>query len=151
MVVAACVIAWGLFSARLERFDISAPLVFVALGLALANEPLSVVDVNIRSGALRSIAEVTLALLLFSDAARVNVRELLRDAAVPSRLLFVGLPLTIAFGTLAAVVLFPSLDVWAAAAIAACVAPTDAALGARSWRIRTCRRGFVGRWVSRAA
>jgi NhaP-type Na+/H+ or K+/H+ antiporter len=131
MVVSAVVVGWGLLSARLERLDVSAPLVFVAAGLVLANEPLSVIDVNIRSTTLRSIAEITLALLLFSDAARVNVRELHRDAAVPARLLFLGLPLTIAFGTLAAVLVFPSLDVWAAATIAACVAPTDAALGAQ--------------------
>jgi NhaP-type Na+/H+ or K+/H+ antiporter len=131
MVVAAVVVGWGLLSARLERFDVSAPLLFVVMGLVLANEPLSVIHVGIHSETLRSIAEITLALLLFSDAARVNVRELRRDVAVPARLLFVGLPLTIGLGTLVAVGLFPSLDVWAAATIAACVAPTDAALGAQ--------------------
>lgn len=131
VVVAAVVVGWGLVSARVERFDLSAPLVFVAMGLVLANGPVAVVDVNVHSETLRTIAEFSLALLLFSDAARVNVRELRRDAGVPVRLLFVGLPLSIALGTLAALVLFPSLDVWAAAAIAACVAPTDAALGAQ--------------------
>src|SRR5690348_2957341 len=115
MVVAAVVVAWGLLSARLERLDLSAPLLFVVMGLVLANEPLSVIHVNIRSGSLRGIAEITLALLLFSDAARVNARELRRDVAVPARLLIIGLPLTIALGTLVAVLLFPSLDVWAAA------------------------------------
>jgi NhaP-type Na+/H+ or K+/H+ antiporter len=131
MVIAAVVVGWGLLSARLERFDVSAPLLFVVMGLVLANEPISAVHVNIHSETLRSIAEITLALLLFSDAARVNVRELRRDAAVPARLLFIGLPLTIGLGMLVAVLLFPSLDVWAAATIAACVAPTDAALGAQ--------------------
>jgi NhaP-type Na+/H+ or K+/H+ antiporter len=106
-------------------------MVFVGAGVVLANEPFSLVDVSIRSSDLRSLAEVTLALLLFSDAARVNVRELRRDAGVPARLLFLGLPLTIGLGTLVAVILFPSIDVWAAAAIAASVAPTDAALGAQ--------------------
>lgn len=130
VVVAAVVVGWGLLAGRLERLDITGPLVFVVMGLVLANEPFSVIDVNIHSGTLREIAEVTLALLLFSDAARVNVRELRRDFVVPSRLLFVGLPLAIAAGTLAAVACFPSLDIFAAAAIAACVAPTDAALGA---------------------
>jgi len=131
MVITAAMVAWGLVSARLERLDLSAPIVFVLLGVVLANEPLSVIDVNIHSTTLQTLAEVTLAILLFSDAARVNVRELRRDVAVPARLLFVGLPLTIGLGTLAAVLLFPSLDGWAAAVIAACVAPTDAALGAQ--------------------
>jgi len=131
MVIAAAVTVWGLLSARLERLDLSAPIVFVLLGVVLANQPLSVVDVNIHSTTLRTLAEVTLAVLLFSDAARVNVRGLRRDLAVPTRLLFVGLPLTIGLGALVAVLLFPSLDGWAAATIAACVAPTDAALGAQ--------------------
>ena len=75
MVVAGSIVAWGLVSARLERLDVSAPMVFVGLGLVLANEPLSVVDVNVHSEGLRSLAEITLALLLFSDAARVSVRR----------------------------------------------------------------------------
>ena len=74
---------------------------------------------------------MTLALLLFSDAARVNLRVLRHDTSIELRLLVVGLPLTIALGTALAVVLFPDLDPWAAAAIGAAVAPTDAALGAQ--------------------
>lgn len=131
MVVAAVVALWAVVSGLLERIDVSAPLLFVVAGWLLANRPLAVIDLNVRSSTLRTLAEVTLALLLFSDAARVNVRELGRDVGIPSRLLFLSLPLSIALGTLAATLLFPDLDVWAAAAIAACVAPTDAALGAQ--------------------
>jgi sodium/hydrogen antiporter len=131
VVVAASFIAWTLVSARLERLDISAPMAFVVLGLVLASDPLSLIDVDIHSETLRSLAEITLALLLFSDAARVDLRALRRDADVPVRLLLLGLPLTIGLATLLAVVLFPDLNPWAAAAIAASVAPTDAALGAQ--------------------
>ena len=129
--VAASVVLWGIFSARLEALNVSAPIAFVVLGLVLANRPLSAVDVHVRSESLRSLAEVTLALLLFSDAARVNLRVLRRDSGVPLRLLVIGLPLTIALGTAIAVLLFPDLDPWTAAVIAATVAPTDAALGAQ--------------------
>jgi sodium/hydrogen antiporter len=97
----------------------------------LANRPLAAIDVHVQSESLRSLAEVTLALLLFSDAARVNLRVLRHDAGVPLRLLLISLPLTIALGTATAVLLFPDLDPWAAAVIAAAVAPTDAALGAQ--------------------
>ena len=129
--IAASVVLWGVFSARLEVFNVSAPIAFVVAGLVLANRPLSAVDVHVRSESLRTLAEVTLALLLFSDAARVNLRVLRHDARVPLRLLLIGLPLTIALGTAIAVLLFPDLDPWAAAVIAAAVAPTDAALGAQ--------------------
>jgi NhaP-type Na+/H+ or K+/H+ antiporter len=129
--VAGSLVAWGLVSKRLETLNVSAPMAFVALGLVLANDPVSAIDVNVHGETLRSLAEVTLALLLFSDAARVNLRVLQHDRGVPLRLLIIGLPLTIAIGTGLAVVLFPDLNPWAAAVIAAAVAPTDAALGAQ--------------------
>jgi len=129
--VAASLVAWGLISAQFESFNVSAPMAFVAIGLVLANDPLSVIDVNVHGETLRSLTEITLALLLFSDAARVNLRVLRHDARVPVRLLVIGLPLTIAVGTGLAVILFPDLNPWAAAVIAAAVAPTDAALGAQ--------------------
>jgi NhaP-type Na+/H+ or K+/H+ antiporter len=127
---AASIIVWGLFSARLQRLDISAPIVFVGLGLLCAN-PLGLVDVSSRSETLHSLAEITLALLLFSDAARVNLRVLAHDFGVTARLLFLGLPLSIALGTAFAWVLFPGVNAFVLAAIAASVAPTDAALGAQ--------------------
>ena len=129
--IAASLIAWGLVSAKFQALNVSAPIAFVVLGLVLANDPVSAIDVDVHGETLRSLAEVTLALLLFSDAARVNLRVLRHDAGVELRLLLVGLPLTIALGTALAVVLFPDLDPWAAAVIAAAVAPTDAALGAQ--------------------
>src|SRR5436190_23721079 len=97
----------------------SAPMVFVAVGLVLANDPVSAINVDVHGETLRGLAEVTLALLLFSDAARVNLRVLRHDAGVPIRLLLGGLPLTIALGTAIAVPLFPNFDPWAAATLAA--------------------------------
>ena len=79
----------------------------------------AVIDIQVGGEMLRSIAEVTLALLLFSDAARVNVGVLRQDRRVPMRLLMLGLPLTLGLGVALAVWLFPDLNPWAAAAIAA--------------------------------
>jgi NhaP-type Na+/H+ or K+/H+ antiporter len=129
-VVATCVVLWGLVSARLERVNISAPIAFVALGLVVAHEPLSMLDVQLESTTARSFVEVTLALVLFSDASRVNVRALRADVTLPVRLLGFGLPLTIAAGAACAAALFGGVDLWVAALIGAIVAPTDAALGA---------------------
>ncbi len=67
--------------------------------------------------------------MLFTDAVRVDVGRLRREAAVPERLLGIGLPLTIIAGTAVGLVLFPDLNVWVAAALATMLAPTDAALG----------------------
>ena len=128
--IAAGAVLWGLVSSRLERWNITAPIAFVVFGLIAANEPLSLIDIHANSAAVRTIAEITLALVLFSDASRVNLGRLRDDAAVPTRLLLIGLPLTIGLGCLAALVVFGGMDPWVAAVIGAAVAPTDAALGA---------------------
>ena len=60
-VVAGCFVLWALVSARLERLNISAPIVFVVLGgLVVAHEPLSLIEVHLTSSTLRSVAEITL-------------------------------------------------------------------------------------------
>jgi NhaP-type Na+/H+ or K+/H+ antiporter len=129
-VFSACVIVWGLVSGRLERWDVSAPIAFVVLGLVVTHGPTALVHFTLHSSTIRSLSEVTLAIVLFADASRVNLRALRADAAVPSRLLGIGLPLTIAAGAATAALLFGSSGLWVAAAIGAIVAPTDAALGA---------------------
>ncbi len=127
--LASTAVVWTLLSARLERFNISAPMWFVAVGFLLVSFP-SGLDVGIANEGLRQMAEIALAIVLFSDAARVNITDLRRDAGLPIRLLVVGLPLTIGLGTLVAHFVFPSLSWWVCAVIGAAVAPTDAALGA---------------------
>ena len=129
-VVSACVIVWGLVSGRLERWDVSAPIAFVVLGVVVTHGPTGLVHFTLHSSTIRSLAEVTLAIVLFADASRVNLRALRADAAIPARLLGIGLPLTIAAGAATAALLFGNSGLWVAAAIGAIVAPTDAALGA---------------------
>ncbi|MEN9645550.1 MAG: hypothetical protein RL238_2219 [Actinomycetota bacterium] len=127
--VTVTLLAWTLVSQRLSRWNITAPMWFVAAGFLLA-EGWSIVHIGLGSGGLRELAEVTLAVVLFGDAARVSVAALRRDPGLPGRLLLVGLPLTMVLGTVAAKALMPSLSWWVCAVIGASVAPTDAALGA---------------------
>jgi sodium/hydrogen antiporter len=129
-VVAACIVIWGLVSARLQRWNVSAPIAFVVLGLVTTHGPTTLVHLNLHSSTIRTVAEITLALVLFADASRVNARRLRSDAGIAVRLLGIGLPLTIGAGTAVATGLFRGTGVWVAAAIGAIVAPTDAALGA---------------------
>jgi NhaP-type Na+/H+ or K+/H+ antiporter len=129
-VVAACVVLWGMVSARLERVDITAPIAFVALGLLVANGPVALIDIDAGSEVVRSIAEVALALVLFADASRVNLRSLRTDSAALARLFGIGLMLTIGLGAALAALVVGGVDLWVAAVIGAAIAPTDAALGA---------------------
>ena len=127
-VIALLVLAWAVLSGALARHDVTGPLVFTVAGFLLAHPDWGPLTVNIETGAIHTLAEVTLALVLFSDAARVNVAELRRDVTLPLRLLGVGLPLTMVFGGLVAALLFGDFS-WALVGyVAAALAPTDAAL-----------------------
>jgi NhaP-type Na+/H+ or K+/H+ antiporter len=87
------------------------------------------VDLPSSSSTVRALAEATLALLLFSDGSRIDLRELRREVGIPLRLLGIGLPLTITLGALAAGLIFDQLTVWEAVILGLILAPTDAALG----------------------
>lgn len=126
----ALLIGWSLVAGRLERLDVTGPILFVAAGLALANGPWALIDVSVETSAVHTLAEITLALLLFSDAARINPQDLRHSAGLPIRLLAIGLPLTLAFGFGLAAFLFTDLPWELAALLGAVLAPTDAALSA---------------------
>ena len=127
VVVAATIFAWGLISARLERADLTAPIVFVAVGAILA--ALGLIDISSAPENFKPLVEVTLVWVLFSDAARIRLPDIRNDLGCYVRLLGVGLPLTVAFGWVLAFWLVPGLDMWLALLVGAALAPTDAALG----------------------
>jgi NhaP-type Na+/H+ or K+/H+ antiporter len=130
-VLALLVLAWSIASGRLLRFNITGPLVFTLAGYALGNPDWGPLEVDVRTPTVHVLAEITLALLLFSDAARVNITRLRHDLALPGRLLGIGLPLTLVLGFGVAALVLGDLP-WALAGfVAATVAPTDAALSAQ--------------------
>ncbi len=126
--LAVIVVAYTLVASKLDRWWITAPMVFVAAGLILGPAALDVLPLTAGETVL-TITELTLALLLFSDASTVRLRDVEGDARLPTRLLFVGLPLTVAAGALVAYLVFPDVRWASAALIATILAPTDAALG----------------------
>ena len=91
-IVAALVFAWGTLSARLERFDVTAPIVFVVAGLLLTHGLLTPLGFLPPPELVKALAEITLVLVLFSDASRVGLRDLRADLGLCVRLLAIGLP-----------------------------------------------------------
>ncbi len=120
---------YALIANRLDKLSIGPALAFVAVGLVLGPAVLDVLPVDVESTTVRHLAEVTLALVLFTDASTVDLAGLRRDASLIGRLLTIGLLLTIAAGGLAATLIFPELPLAMALLIGAILAPTDAALG----------------------
>ncbi|MDD1653215.1 MAG: cation:proton antiporter, partial [Methanomicrobiales archaeon] len=114
------VLAYSLVSRRLGDTVVTGPMFFVAAGLILGPVGLGMLDFSSQS---------TLVLVLFTDAARINLRALTGDKNLPLRLLVIGLPLTIAAGAAGAMLIFTTLTLAEAALIGAILAPTDASLG----------------------
>ena len=128
-IVALTLLGVAAISRRLSGTPVTPAMVFVAVGLLVGPEVLDGIDLESSSATVRTLAEATLALVLFCDASRIDLRLLRREVGVPLRLLTVGLPLTIALGAAAAAVIFDRLSVEEAVILAIVLAPTDAALG----------------------
>jgi sodium/hydrogen antiporter len=128
-ILAAFLLIYSAVAGRVERSWLSGPIVFTAAGLLLGPYGLGVVRLNLGAEGLRTLAELTLAMVLFTDAANADFDIVRRNIGVPERLLLIGLPLTIVLGFLVALVMFPGIAPLEMALLAAMLAPTDAALG----------------------
>jgi len=128
VVFAVLALAFTAWSRGLSRLYVTAPIVFVVAGGATA----AVVG-SLSAGAavqIKVVAEAALALTLFHDAAQVRPRQIGAERGLVTRLLLIGLPLTIVTGYLAAQLMFPAMPVMVCLLLAAALAPTDAGLGA---------------------
>lgn len=128
-IIAAFVFCYCLVATRLERTKFNGPLVFVACGLILGPYCLGLVAMDVDGETLKTLAEITLAVVLFTDSASANLPVLMRFRRLPARLLLIGLPLTIGLGFLTGCLLYNNLTWIELALLATMLAPTDAALG----------------------
>src|SRR5215216_6769521 len=129
MVLAAVVFAFGLVSRRLEGTILTAPIFFVVAGAILGPAVLGLVEFGLDTHTVLLVSEIALSLVLFTDAASINLSVLRQNEGLPLRLLGIGMPLTIALGTASAALLLTDLTFWEAAIVGTVLAPTDAALG----------------------
>ncbi len=127
--VAISILAFGMISGRIEKSLVTAPMMFVLLGILFGQWGFGIVSNEIETSLIDSLAKITLVLVLFTDASKIDLSLLRRKHDLPLRLLGIGLPLTIGAGLVGGLVLLGSLTFWEAALLAAILAPTDAALG----------------------
>ena len=123
------ILGYGLFSKLLGKYNISGPMVFTGVGMILSPLVLGGKPINVNAEAVQIIAEITLIIVLFSDAAALNLNQLKAHWRLPTRLLFVALPITIVITTLTGLWFFPDESVLYVLLLALILAPTDAALG----------------------
>ncbi|WP_310620464.1 cation:proton antiporter [Flexibacterium corallicola] len=128
-IIFAVVFFYSIASKALERKPVNGALLFCLVGLAFGSYGLGWVQLDISTESIRLLAELALAVVLFTDAAQTNLKTLAQNIALPRSLLLYGLPMTIILGAFAGLLLFPSLPILEIVLLAALLAPTDAALG----------------------
>jgi NhaP-type Na+/H+ or K+/H+ antiporter len=126
--IAVLLIGYAALSRALQRANVSGAMFFTITGL-VAGSVLGLLDLDVEGEQVKRLAEITLTLVLFADASRISLRALRREFVVPLRLLGIGLPLTIAAGTLTGALVLSEIGVAEAAVLAIALACTDAALG----------------------
>lgn len=127
--ILAIIIVWSVFSAPLDRRGITSALFLSVAGLVVGGSALGWLDISVESAVAERVAEIALVLLLFSDASRLDLRSLRQGFGWPSRLLFIGLPLTMLAGVGVGVLAFPGMALASVILLATMLASTDAALG----------------------
>lgn len=123
------VFAYSLVSRRLEGSVITAPMLFAAAGMAVAQAGAALPELVLERGAFLAVAELGLVLTLFTDASHIRLASLKAESNWSLRLLGIGMLLTMALGAAIARWVFPGLSWLEAGILAAILAPTDAGLG----------------------
>ena len=132
LIVGAIVIVYSAASGPLAKLGVTSAMAFVAAGLLTGAAGLGWLDVPLRSPVVERLTELALVFLLFSDSARIDLRSLRHSLGWPSRLLLIGLPLTLLTGLGVGLLVWPGLAVASVFLLSTMLCSTDAALGAAS-------------------
>jgi NhaP-type Na+/H+ or K+/H+ antiporter len=127
--LALILLGFAAISGRVEGTSVTAPMVFTVIGIVVGARALDLIDLEQRGEEIKLLTEAALTVVLFSEASRIDLRALRGEAAVPARLLGIGLPLTLLAGFVVALAFLGGLAWPEALLLAVILAPTDAALG----------------------
>lgn len=144
---AAMIFIYGLFSKASDRSPITAPMVFVTMGILVSPLGFNFFHMEVKGELIHILTEVTLVLILFVDASTINLKRLVDDRSIPLRLLGIGLPLSMLMGTGVAYLLYPDINIWLLVLVALILSPTDAALGQAVVKSKQVPER-VRRWIS---
>lgn len=129
LIIFVFLLLYSLYSKRLDKTILSGPFLALMVGVVFGPELLNLFNTGVEAEDYRIIAELALALVLFGDASKTNLAVLRKSAVIPTRLLLIGLPLTIILGVLGGFLVFVDFTWIEMGILATMLAPTDAALG----------------------
>jgi NhaP-type Na+/H+ or K+/H+ antiporter len=127
-VLTVSVLCYAVVSGLVKRWYIAPALIFVVLGVVLGPSCLGLLEVGQHTTGFTVLADVALTVILFNQASPLDLRAVIRRGHLSLRLLGFGIPITVALGTLTAVLVLPALPFWEAVCLAIIVAPTEVAL-----------------------
>jgi len=122
------VLGYAVVSGLVTRWYVAPALIFVVAGVLLGPDAAGVIEIGADTGTFTVVAQLALTVILFNQAAELDLRSILRRGHDSFRLIVVGIPLTIALGTGTALLILPVMPVWEAVCLAAIVAPLEVSL-----------------------
>jgi NhaP-type Na+/H+ or K+/H+ antiporter len=121
------VLVWALVAGRLAMLSITTAMVVVVVGMVLTAGSSPVIRIDLDTKIIERGVELTLAILLFADATVVPGSILRRERRVLTRLLTIGLPLSLIIAWFVGFALFSPREAWLLAVLAIIVVPVDLA------------------------
>jgi sodium/hydrogen antiporter len=122
------VLGYAVVSRLANRWYVAPALIFVAAGVLLGPSGLALIELDSDTATFTIIAQLALTVILFNQAAKLDLRTVLRRGNDSFRLILIGIPLTLGLGTLTALLVLPVMPLWEAVCLAAIVAPSEVAL-----------------------
>src|SRR3954465_11090004 len=122
------VLCYAVISALVKRWYVAPALIFTLCGIALGPFGVGVIDVGEDAGNYLLVAELALTLILFNQAAALDLSAVVRRRGITFRLLVIGIPLSLGLGILTATLLMPFMSFGGAIAFGTIVAPAEVAL-----------------------
>ena len=109
VIFALFILVYSSVAGAVERLWFSGAIIFTAFGVLIGPVGFDLISFEVDQEAIRTLAELTLAMVLFIDAANADIGVLRKTKALPIRLLLIGLPLTILLGYGVGVILVETL------------------------------------------
>ena len=106
-VLTVLVLCYAVVSALVKRWYIAPALIFVAFGMTLGPFGFGVMDVGSDTQSFTVLAQLALTVILFNQAAMLDLPSVVRRGHVTFRLLVIGIPLSIVLGTVVALLVMP--------------------------------------------
>ena len=128
LVLTVLVLCYAVVSGLVNRWYLAPALIFVAFGIMFGPFGFGFVETGPDTESFTILAQLALTVIVFNQAAELDLRALVRRGHVTFRLLVIGIPLTLALGTATAVLVLPVMPLWEAVCLAAIVAPTEVAM-----------------------